>query len=92
LKPPWDYEDSSIRESLIERIVEVAVKKSSKDYFTVKGSSLVFVLYTPPYFGMGDIEHKDAIDLLIQKLKAINFNVQSTYLLLLPKQRLIEIA
>ena len=76
---------------LIERIIKTAAGKALKDYENQEGASLVFVLDIAPYFGMTEVENKDDIELLIKKLKAIKFKVNSVYLLLLPIQELIEI-
>jgi hypothetical protein len=87
----WDYNDDSKRIELIKRIIKTAEGKALKDYATEEGASLIFVLNIAPYFGMTEVENNEYIELLKTKLKAIKFNVNSVYLLLLPIEELIEI-
>jgi len=87
----WDVNDATQRNQIINHIVEKAMEKAHKDYFTQKGSSLVFVLDITPYFGVSKIEYEDDIETLKQQLKEINYKVDKVYLLLLPIEMLIEI-
>ena len=80
----WDVNDNKNRQEIIERIIEVANKKSVKDYNESEGSFLVFVVDIAPYFGMAKIEHPEDIEGLKQQLEEIDYRVKEVYLLLLP--------
>lgn len=86
-----DVNDNTQRNEIIERIIETANKKALKDYQEPEGSSLVFILDIAPYFGMHEIENKEELNELTQKLKAIEYKVKSVYLLLLPINDLMQI-
>ena len=86
-----DVNDNTQRNAIIEIIIETASKKALKDYQEQAGSSLVFILNIAPYFGMHKIENKDDIAILTDKLKEIEYKVQSVYLLLLPIKELRQI-
>jgi hypothetical protein len=86
-----DVNDPSPRDAIIERIVNKAIDKALKDYSTDKGSSIVFMVGTAPYFGMSKIEYPDDIGRLVESIKNISFKVSNVYLLLLPLKELIEI-
>ncbi|HDZ69178.1 MAG TPA: hypothetical protein ENH43_02020 [Phycisphaerales bacterium] len=87
----WDVNDNKNRQEIIERIIEVANKKSVKDYNESEGSSLVFVVDIAPYFGMSKIEHPEGIEELKRQLEEIDYRVKEVYLLLLPINELIRI-
>lgn len=87
----WDFHNNSKRLEIIEHIVNTAHKKALKDYNHPEGSSLVFVLNIAPHFGMHEVECKDDIKILTERLKKINFKVRSVYILLLPIRELIEV-
>lgn len=86
-----DVNDNTQRNKIIEKIIETANKKALKDYRESTGSSLVFILDIAPYFGMHEIENKEEINALTQKLKEIIYKVSSVYFLLLPVKDLIKI-
>ncbi len=87
----WDVNDNKNRQEIIEYIIEVANKKSVKDYNESEGSSLVFVVEIAPYFGMSKIEHPEDIEELKRQLEKIDYRVKEVYLLLLPIAELIRI-
>ena len=87
----WDINDNKNRQEIIKRVIEVANKKSIKDYNESEGSSLVFVVDIAPYFGMAEIEHPEDIVELKGELAEIDYRVKEVYLLLLPINKLIRI-
>ena len=81
------------KNEIIEKIIHTANKKALNDYSEPEGSSLIFVLNIAPYFGMHQIDRQAQadIDVLIRRLKDIEFKVNSVYLLLLPIKKLVQI-
>lgn len=87
----WGYKDNTKRMEIVNIILEIAEKKSIRDYDYLEGSSLVFIMNTAPYFGMRTLDHQEEIDLLLTKLKQIKFQTNMVYLLLLPRGELIQV-
>ena len=75
----------------VERVYEVAIRKSRKDYSGLSGASLVILINFFPYFLLSDPQHRNELNSLMDKLKSLNYLAENVYLVLMPDEEIISI-
>ena len=79
----FGYGDTTLHEAAVERLLEIAEKKSVKDYRYPEGSTLVFVCDKTSRFWDDNEAHREILDDLADKLGVIKQSTDEVELLLL---------
>lgn len=79
----FDLADTSLHEAALERVLDIARKKSTRDYSNADGSTLLFVFESATLFWDHIPSHRTLLNALVDKLALIPFRADDVELLLL---------
>ncbi len=88
----WDYEDISKQEDAKQRVLDIAQKKSLRDYRSPGGSSIIFV-FDHWLFWDDNPSHVAVLEQMVAELKSISLQVDHVLLMLVfgDQKRIIEV-